>query len=225
PPAEYNLVAKGAAGQRGDVFSFCMCPGGQILPTNEVVDAVVTNGASRSKREGPLANCGLVLTLDPREMFDDLDPFKAVEYLERIEQTAFKLAGQNYRVPAQRACDFVQHKPSAGTLDTSYPLGGQWADIRQVIPSDVADAIAKAIEQLDVKLPGFGGPETLVTAPETRASSPLRMTRNRRTRQSASAQNLYPIGEGAGYAGGIVSAAIDGMKTAELIINRYKPIP
>ncbi|MHC4443991.1 MAG: NAD(P)/FAD-dependent oxidoreductase [Planctomycetota bacterium] len=224
PPAEYNLVAKDAAGKGQDVFTFCICPGGQILPTNEVAGSIVTNGASRSKRDGQMANCGLVLTLNPNEMFPHPDPFKAVEFLQQIEQSAYQLTGQNYQLPAQRANDFLQNQPSSGDLKTSYPLDGQWAEIRKIIPPYITDALAKALQQLDKKLPGFAGPDTLVTAPETRASSPIRISRNPQTRQSVNTRNLYPVGEGAGYAGGIISSAIDGIKSAELIIKQYKPI-
>ncbi|HSW44466.1 MAG TPA: FAD-dependent oxidoreductase [Phycisphaerae bacterium] len=225
PPADYQLVAKGAAGELGDVFSFCMCPGGAILPTNESPGAISTNGASRSRRDGPKANAGLVLTLDPRKTNPRAaeDPLAAFDFLEQIERSAFDLTAGTYRVPVQRANDFIAGCPSDGTLDVSYPIGGQWAELRQILPAEVADAVAKAIQQFDRRLPGFGGPDALVTAPETRASGPVRIPRDPWTRQSVSTPNLYPVGEGAGYAGGIISAAIDGLKTAEAIIDVYKP--
>jgi uncharacterized FAD-dependent dehydrogenase len=225
PPADYQLIAKGAAGERGDVFSFCMCPGGIILPTNESPGQISTNGASRSRRSGPAANAGLVLTLDPREVCPDAraDPMAAFTFIEQIERAAFELTDRSYRVPAQRANDFVHHRRSDGTLEISYPLGGQWSDLREVLPAVVTEPIAQAIGQLDRRLPGFGGPDATITAPETRASSPVRMTRDPHTRQSVSAAHLYPVGEGAGYAGGIISAAIDGIKTAEAVIATYKP--
>lgn len=223
PPADYQLVAKGAAGEGGDVFSFCMCPGGMILPTNELPGHMSTNGASRSRRNGPRANSGLVLTLDPRLVYPATadDPLAAFDFLLAVERAAFEAAGGDYRVPAQRAADLVQRRTSDGTLGTSYPLGGRWVDLRQVLPAPIIEPIARAIEQLDRRLPGFGGPDALVTAPETRASGPVRMTRDPATRQSVSTANLYPVGEGAGYAGGIVSAAIDGLKSAEAIVARY----
>ena len=225
PPADYQLVAKGAAGLRGDVFSFCMCPGGTILPTNESPDAISTNGASHSQRKGPKANAGLVLTIDPRELHGPAgaDPLAAFDFLERIERTAFDLTGRCYRVPVQRGNDLLSGRTSDGYLDVNYPLGGQWSDLRQILPQEVIEPVARAIEQLDRRLPGFGGPEALVTAPETRASGPVRLTRDPQTRQAVSTANLYPVGEGAGYAGGIVSAAIDGLKTAEQLIAHYAP--
>ncbi|MGQ9650405.1 MAG: NAD(P)/FAD-dependent oxidoreductase [Phycisphaerae bacterium] len=225
PPAEYRLVAKGAAGQRGDVFSFCMCPGGMILPTNESPGKISTNGASRSRRNSPLANSGLVVTLDPRETHSpaQTNPLATFDFLEQIERTAFEATSQSYKLPAQRACDFIQDRSSDGKLETSYPLGAQWSDLRRILPEWVAQSIARGIEQLDRRMPGFGGPETLVTAPETRASGPVRMVRNPQTRESLSTRNLYPVGEGAGYAGGIISAAVDGLKSAETIISRFRP--
>jgi uncharacterized protein len=225
PPADYRLVARGAAGARGDVFSFCMCPGGEILPTNESPGLISTNGASRSRRGGPLANSGLVLTLHPREVCPgaDEDPLLGLAFQEQLERDAFRLTGESYRVPAQRAVDFLQRRASDGTLETSYPFGGAWADIWQVIPGFVAEAIARGIAHLDRRMPGFGGPDALVTAPETRASGPVRMVRDPRTRESVSVEGLFPVGEGAGYAGGIISAAIDGLKTAELLIARHAP--
>jgi uncharacterized FAD-dependent dehydrogenase len=225
PPADYHLVAKGAAGEYGDVFSFCMCPGGVILPTNESHGQIATNGASRSTRGGPFANAGLVITLDPRVVCPGAagDPLAGLTFQEQLERAAFRLTGETYEVPAQRASDFLSGRASEGKLETSYPLGGQWADLRQILPAYLGDAIARAIGQLDRRLPGFGGTEAIVTAPETRASGPVRMARSPETRESTSLRNLYPLGEGAGYAGGIVSAAIDGLKTAELLIARYAP--
>lgn len=223
PPAAYELIAKGAAGPRGDMFSFCMCPGGQILPTNESAGEIATNGASRSKRGGDYGNAGLVVTLEPTDVCAEAaeDPLKAFDYLEQIERNAFKLTGESYRVPCQRASDFLAGNNSDGDLHTSYPLGGEWLNLRQVIPPMVADSIQRGLQMLDHRLPGFGGPEGLVTAPETRASGPVRIPRDPETRESISTANLYPVGEGAGYAGGIISAAIDGIKSAEAIISRY----
>lgn len=225
PPADYALVARGAGGEHGDVFSFCMCPGGVILPTHESPGEIATNGASRSKRGGPLANAGLVVTLDPRAVCPEAtqDPLAGLDYQEQLERAAFKLTGETYQVPAQRACDFLAGRPSDGEVRTSYPLGARWADLRQLLPDYLARAMAAGIAQLDRRLPGFGGPEGLITAPETRASGPVRMTRDAVTREAIATRNLYPVGEGAGYAGGIISAAIDGLKTAEAIIARYAP--
>jgi len=223
PPASYNLVAKNAAGDDGDVFSFCMCPGGQILPTNESAGQIVTNGASRSSHSGPFANAGLVVTLDPRKVCPGtkVNPLAAYDWLEEIERKAFAMTGESYRVPAQRASDFVEGRPSDGQLETSYPLGGQWSDICRILPRAIVEALRCGVAQLDQRRSGFGGPDAVIVAPETRASGPVRIVRDSKSRQSVSTSGLYPVGEGAGYAGGIVSAAIDGLKSAEAIISRY----
>ena len=221
PPADYQLVARGAAGRAGDVFSFCMCPGGTILPTNESPGLIATNGASKAARDGPLANSGLVVTVDPASFGDD--PFAGLALQESLERKAYAMTGGSYRVPAQRASDLLAGRASDGELTVSYPLGGQWTDLRQLLPADLQEAVGNALRHLDRRLPGFAGPQTMVTAPETRASSPVRIVRHPQTCESVSVRNLYPVGEGAGYAGGILSAAIDSLKTAERIVSRFAP--
>ncbi len=124
-------------------------------------------------------------------------------------------------MPRQRAADFLSERASDGKLETSYPLGGQWADVRAAVPRLVSVAVSRGLEILGRRLPGFAGHDAVIAAPETRGSAPVRVERNHDTRQSASHANLYPVGEGAGYAGGIVSSAIDGMKTAHVTIERF----
>ena len=219
PPASYQTVAKGAAGSGGDLFSFCMCPGGQILPTNESPGLVVTNGASRAAHSGPFANSGLVITVDP-EVFGN-DPLQGLAYQQKWESLAFEATGGAYAVPAQRASDFLQRRASDGPLETSYPLGGQWADLRRLLPDYFIESLERGLRMIDRRMPGFAGADGLITAPETRASAPVRILRSAETRESVSTAGLYPIGEGAGYAGGIISAAIDGLKTADHIIRQF----
>ncbi len=220
-PAEYHMVAKHAGGTGCDMFSFCMCPGGMILPTNESEGLIVTNGASRAQRLGPFANSGLVITVDPKDHGEG--PLAGFDFQKRWERLAFRATGGTYRVPAQRASDFLDGCRSHGTLKTSFPLGSAWADIRMLIPEEVAAALGKALPMLDRKYPGFAGKEGVITAPETRGSAPVRVVRDPTTREAALTANLYPVGEGAGYAGGIVSAAVDGIKTADAIIRTYAP--
>ncbi len=217
--AEYHVVAKGAAGAAGDVFSFCMCPGGMILPTNESAGLIATNGASGAARSGAFANSGLVMTVDPEEL--GLGPLEAMEFQRRWEQKAFEATGGSYQVPMQRAEDFLAGRASDGALTTSYPLGGRWSDIRSLIPPQVGEAVARALPKLSAKFAGFAGKDALIAAPETRASAPVRISRDPTTREAVGTANLYPVGEGAGYAGGIVSVAVDGLKTADAIIERY----
>lgn len=226
-PAEYHLVAKKAAGLHGDLFSFCMCPGGMILPTNESPGLIATNGASRARRSSPFGNSGLVISMQPSDVcpagIDNL-ALAAMEFLERFEKQAYLATGETYAVPAQRANDFLAQRSSNGELTTSYPLGGQWESIGALIPVAVSQALLHALPLLDQKYPGFAGEHGLITAPETRASSPIRIVRDAESRQATGVSNLYPVGEGAGYAGGIVSAAVDGLKSAEAIIRHYAPI-
>jgi len=221
PPADYQVVAKRAAGDRGDAFSFCMCPGGQIVPCNESAGRVAVNGASRAQRDGPCGNSALVVTLGARDVGED--PLNVLAALESWEQTAFDLAGADYHVPVQRAADFVAGRTSDGAMSISYPLGGRWCDLRRILPPMVTDALASALPMIDKRMPGFAGPDAILAAPETRAGCPLRFVRDEISRASVSAGNLYPIGEGAGYAGGIVSAAVDGIRTAETLAARWAP--
>ncbi|MGD2111313.1 MAG: FAD-dependent oxidoreductase, partial [Phycisphaerae bacterium] len=217
--AEYHAVAKGAAKERGDVFSFCMCPGGMILPANESANRIATNGASRSSRGSAFANSGLVLTIDPAEL--GMGPLESLAFQEHWERLAFEATGGGYRVPAQRPEDFLEGRQSDGQLETSYPLGGQWVQIASLVPESVTAALHRALPMLEYKFPGFAGPDGLITAPETRASGPVRLLRDPTTRAAVGIENLFPVGEGAGYAGGIVSAAVDGIKSADRIIRTY----
>jgi uncharacterized FAD-dependent dehydrogenase len=219
--AEYQVVAKRAAGPRGDAFSFCMCPGGHVVPCNESAGLVAVNGASRSRRSAPTGNSGLVMTVGPEEVGND--PLGVLRLLEQWERTAFELAGGDYRVPVQRAGDFVAGRTSEGEMTFSSPLGGRWCDLRGVLPAYVADAVANALQVLDQRMSGFAGLDALLAAPETRASCPVRIVRDPTTRASVSAHNLYPIGEGAGYAGGIISSAVDGLRTAQVLLGRHAP--
>ena len=223
-PAEYHMVAKGAAGEKRDMFSFCMCPGGVILPTNEAPGLIATNGASRSQRSNPFGNSGLVLTVDPQSLpvgRTGNRALDALDFLEACERQAFRSTGESYRVPTQRACDLVKNQASDGKLEVSYPLGGQWTELASILPADVVSGLRNALPVFDRKFPGFAGPEGIITAPETRASSPVRIIRDPETRRSTTVDGLYPVGEGAGYAGGIVSAAIDGLRTADAVIRCY----
>ena len=159
--------------------------------------------------------------MDPASFGDD--PFAGLALQESLERKAYAMTGGSYRVPTQRASDLLAGRGSDGELTVSYPLGGQWTDLRELLPADLLAAVGNALRHLDRRLPGFAGPQTMVTAPETRASSPVRIVRHPQTCESVSVRNLYPVGEGAGYAGGILSAAIDSLKTAERIVSRFAP--
>ncbi|MFI5378153.1 MAG: NAD(P)/FAD-dependent oxidoreductase [Tepidisphaerales bacterium] len=226
PPADYTLVAKNAGATCStlcgpDMFSFCMCPGGTILPSNESPREICTNGASSSQRDSSFANSGLVVTILPTAFADD--PIQGIAFQQKWEQLAYQLSG-SYAVPAQRAPDFLANRPSDGAMAVSYPLGAKSVDLRQMLPDPVLQALIRGLPMLDRLVEGFASPEGIITGPETRASSPVRITRDDVSRQSISVAGLYPAGEGAGYAGGIVSSATDGLKSAEVIVALYAPL-
>jgi len=229
PAADYFLVAKNAAGYCDpsasrcgpDVFSFCMCPGGQILPSNESPNEICTNGASTSRRNSPYANSGLVVTILPEEF--DNDALAGVAYQRRWERLGYELS-RSYAVPAQRADDFLAGRASVDPVQTSYPLGSKSVELRAMLPPIAWRALERALPMLERMIRGYAGPEGVIAAPETRASSPIRIPRDEQTRQSVSIEGLYPVGEGAGYAGGIVSSAADGLKSAEVIIRHFAPL-
>jgi hypothetical protein len=222
--ADYMLVAKNAAGvcvECGpDMFSFCMCPGGTILPSNESAGEICTNGASTSRRDTPYANSGLVVTVMPTEFGND--PLKGIEYQRKWERLAYELSG-SYAVPAQRATDYLAKRVTDGDPGTSYPLGTKSVDLRAMLPGIVVNALERGLPMLERMVPGYASKEGVITAPETRASSPVRVPREDATRESVTVGGLYPVGEGAGYAGGIVSSATDGLKSAEVVISRFAP--
>ena len=216
PPADYKLV-KHLADET--VYTFCMCPGGYVVAAASEEGGVVTNGMSYADRDGGNANAALLVTLNPKD-FPSEDPLAGMYWQQEIEQKAFTAGGSNYHAPAQRVGDFLQGKPStdAGAVTPTYKPGVTWCDLRDVLPSKITNALKEALPQLDNNLKGFAYPDSVLTAPETRSSSPVRIVRDE-TRQSVGLRGLYPAGEGAGYAGGIMSAAIDGMVSAESLIE------
>ncbi len=220
-PADYHLVARGAAGA-GDVFSFCMCPGGRVLPANHEAETICTNGGSTAARDSGFASSALVMTFRP-ERFGG-DPLEGLAMQRRIEQACFRAAGGDYTVAAQRAEDFLASRAGAGPIDSSSLTGARGVDFAALLPEALAKALHTALEMLDQRIAGFAGPDAVLLGPETRASGPVRIDRGRDSRTSVSVENLYPIGEGAGYAGGIVSAAADGLRSAEAVIARYAPV-
>jgi uncharacterized protein len=192
-----------------------------ILPSNESPHEICTNGASGSRRDSPYANSGLVVSIQPSAFGND--PLQGLEYRRHIERTAYELSG-SYAVPAQRAGDFLAGRVSSGPIKLSYPLGSTPLDLRQLLPSAVSEALRRGLPMLGRMIPGFAGQNGVMTAPETRASSPVRIMRDDQTRQSTTVAGIYPVGEGAGYAGGIVSSAVDGLKSAEAIVGRFAPL-
>ena len=193
-----------------------MCPGGYAVAAASEEGGVVTNGMSYSDRGGENANAALLVTVNPADV-----PYEGVlggmQWQREIEQRAYDLSG-SYRAPAQRVGDFLTATPtvSTGSVGPTYRPGVTWCDLREVLPKKLTDAISEALPQLDRRLAGFAADDAVMTAPETRSSSPVRILRGD-DRQSA-IRGLYPAGEGAGYAGGIMSAAVDGILSAEALI-------
>ena len=216
PPADYKLVKHL---DNETVYTFCMCPGGYVVAAASEEGRIVTNGMSYADRSGENANAALLVTLNPRDFPYD-GPLGGVLWQQKIEETAFLAAGSNYKAPAQTVGDFLASRPStgAGSVQPTYRPGVTWCDLHTVLPEKITNALEKAIPMLDGNLKGFADPDAVLTAPETRSSSPVRILRDD-SKQSVALQGLYPAGEGAGYAGGIMSAAIDGMICAEALLE------
>ena len=211
PAADYRLVAKIPG---GDVFSFCMCPGGEILPATERPGVICVNGASPLGRRGRFANSGFVITLEPGE-FGGPGPLAGIDLQEKIEGRAAALAAAPFGAPALRLGDFVGGRISSQIPESSYPLSLTPAPFEEFLPARVLDALRRGLGDLCTRLPILRHPEAIIVGPESRSSCPVRFLRDPETLESPSAAGLYPMGEGAGHAGGIVSAAIDGMRCAE----------
>ncbi len=216
PPADYKLVKHL---EDETVYTFCMCPGGYVVAAASEEGRVVTNGMSYADRDGVNANAALLVTVNPKDFPDD-HPLGGVYYQQRIEEAAFRVGGGKYFAPAQRVGDFLEGRPSTGpgSVAPTYRPGVTWCDLHDVLPDKLTSAIAKALPMLDENLKGFADPDSVLTAPETRSSSPVRIVRDE-SKQSTGLKGFYPAGEGAGYAGGIMSAAIDGMTCAEALID------
>ena len=216
--ADYHLVARGAAGQR-DVYTFCMCPGGRVLPTNHQPQAICSNGGSTRARDSGWASSGVVTAVAPEQFGDD--PLAGLAMQEQIERACFRAGGGDYSLCAQHVTDFLAERPSTGAMETSSLTGARGCDFNALLPRFLCRSLHNALPVLAGRIPGFAGAQAVLLGPETRASGPVRIDRDRQTRAGVTADNLYPIGEGAGYAGGIVSAAVDGLRSAETVIARY----
>ena len=214
PPADYKLVQHL---EDSTVYTFCMCPGGHVVAAASEEGRIVTNGMSYADRDGENANAALLVTVNPVE-FPYEGTLGGMKWQREIEEKAYKVSG-SYRAPAQLAGDFLSGRAStgAGSVEPTYRPGVTWCDLHDVLPEKITASLTEALPKLDEKLKGFASYDAVMTAPETRSSSPVRILRDE-SRQSA-LRGLYPTGEGAGYAGGIMSAAIDGMMTAEAILG------
>lgn len=216
PAADYSLNVHLPDGT--SAYTFCMCPGGYVVAAASEEGGVVTNGMSYSGRSGENANAALLVTLHPED-FPDTSVLGGMYWQREIERRAYAFGGGNYRAPAQTVGDFLKGVPStgAGKVQPSYLPGVIWGDIHRILPERITGVLENALPALGKKLHGFDAPDAVMTAPETRSSSPVRIVRDDSLQSSL--KGLYPCGEGAGYAGGIVSAAVDGLRCAEAILK------
>ena len=221
PVAEYSLTSRDRSGARPDVFSFCMCPGGEILPSTERAGYLCVNGASPAARNGRFANSGVVVTVDPALYSHDVKGGLALQ--RQIEARAWELAGGGFAAPGQRVADFIAGRVSESLLPTSYPLDVRSAPLDDVLPPGAAPALRDALARFERSMPGYAGEQAMLLGPESRSSAPLRLVRDAETLESPSHPGLLPVGEGAGHAGGIMSAAVDGLRAAESLAKRYAP--
>lgn len=213
PPAPYSLVKQV---QGRGVYSFCMCPGGIIAPCATAPGEVVTNGWSPSKRDQATSNSGIVVGLELKdfENFKKFGPLAGMEFQKSIEQRAWRMAGETQKVPAQRLADFVQGKQSMDIPKTSYQPGTSSIELGQVFPKFIHQTLVGGFKAFNKSMRGFLTNEAVVHATESRTSSPVRIPRDPKSLEHPEIKGLYPCGEGAGFAGGIISAAIDGEKCA-----------
>lgn len=218
PAADYKLVSH--ASERS-VFTFCMCPGGYVMPAASEEGGVVTNGMSNYARDGKNANSALIAQVTKADFFDD-SPLAGMRFQRKIEQAAYLAGGKSYAAPVQRLGDFLRDKTSDrfGEVLPTYAAGTVFADLREVLPAPIIDALKKGALDMDRRLKGFAGPDALLTAAETRTSSPVRIMRGENM-QSVGVEGLFSCGEGAGYAGGITSSAADGLRVGEAVFGSF----
>ncbi|OYU97331.1 MAG: FAD-binding protein [Bacteroidetes bacterium B1(2017)] len=217
PAASYSLVQQVAG--RG-VFSFCMCPGGIIAPAMTAPGEIVVNGWSPSKRNNPFANSGMVVSVQPEDYkaFEQHGPLAGLYFQKQVEQDCFNKGNKSLQAPAQRMADFVARKTSSTLPKNSYLPGTVSRDLHSILPRFVAGGLQEAFKQFGAKMRGYLSNEAILLATESRTSSPVRIPRNKETFEHPQIKGLYPCAEGAGYAGGIVSAAMDGENCAAAIL-------
>jgi uncharacterized FAD-dependent dehydrogenase len=225
PAAPYSLVSQVEhRGQQRGVFSFCMCPGGFIVPAATAPGEVVVNGMSPSRRDSKFANSGIVVAvgLDDLKGYEQFGPLRGLHFQMDIEQKACLLAGGDQTAPAQRLVDFVDRKHSSSLLDCSYQPGLKSCDVGDLFPAFITEGLRMGFRSFGQKMKGYLTNDAQVVGVESRTSSPVRIPRDPETLEHPDVEHLYPCGEGAGYAGGIVSAAMDGERCADAIIGKWR---
>jgi uncharacterized FAD-dependent dehydrogenase len=218
--AEYHLTYQHPDSGRG-VYSFCMCPGGTVIGAASADSGVVTNGMSYQARNSGVANAALVVTVNQNDFGTD-SPLAGMWWQQQLEQRAFIAGGGRFFAPAQRLADFISKRPTLSFkgLEPSYRPGVTAVNLWEVLPSGIGTAIQDGIKYFSRKIKYFDWPEAVLTGVETRTSAPVKILRNE-DRETEQVQGIYPVGEGAGYAGGIISSALDGLKTAELLVDKF----
>jgi uncharacterized FAD-dependent dehydrogenase len=217
--ADYSLSVRTG---NCDLFTFCMCAGGYVMPSVSEPGYFCTNGQSESRHDSPFANSGLVVTVDPAATGSS-HPLAGVHFQQRYERLAYLVAGRSYAAPIQWVGDFLLARSSRGKLPSSYCRGTVPADLNGLLPAKVTAALAHGLPIMDRRFHGHFLKHATLTGPEARGSSPVRILRDPLGRQSPGIEGLYPCGEGAGFAGGIISAAVDGLRTARAIVAAYAP--
>lgn len=223
PPAEYFVTAAVSRLNRS-VYTFCMCPGGQVIGCSAFPGFVITNGMSHSERSGEFANSAVVANVRVEDFAKESGPLSGLAFRSFWESKAFEAGGGNYFAPAQKLSEFVENKSSGVVGRTSFLPGVKAAKLADVLPEFVADALRVGIKQFDKKMPGFISHDAHLIGVETRTSSPLRICRESDA-QSQNVRGLYPCGEGAGYAGGMISSALDGVKAAKNVMLAINDCP
>ncbi len=216
PSAEYKL----ACHLDNDLacYTFCMCPGGYVMPSTSEINSIVTNGMSYFSRDGENANSALLISIDPNKLNSN-SPLAGMYFQEELEKKAFILGGSNYNAPVQRVEDFLNNTISTkiGLVNPTYSPGVTLSNLNEILPDFISDGLKNGLIKFDKKIKNFAHPDALLTGLETRSSSPIRILRN--TSLQSNIEGIYPCGEGAGYAGGIMSAAVDGIKCAYALVE------
>ncbi len=214
-PADYMLAYNPPRGDRS-AYTFCMCPGGEVVAAGTEVDGLTVNGMSYSNREQPFGNAAVVVTVRPED-FGASGPLAGLEFQRRLEVKAYEAGGGGHVAPAQRIPDFLAARPSTTRIETSYRRGVRPTDLTGLLPPSLVPFLRRGIRHFGRLVRGYDGPEGVLIGLETRTSSPVRVLRDAESYQSVSVAGLYPVGEGAGYAGGIMSSASDGLRAVERI--------
>ena len=217
PPAEYKLAYHSPSGR--SCYTFCMCPGGSVMASSSDEKTIVTNGMSNYLRDGINANSAVLVNVTPDD-FSNNTPLAGIDFQKNLEEKAFTLGGSNYFAPIQRFEDFELNRPSSfiGSIKPSYLPGVTFSNLNEILPEFVSQTLLEGIKYFDTKLDGFANPDAILTGVETRSSSPVKILRN--DKLVSNIDGIYPCGEGAGYAGGIMSAAVDGIRVCYAILEK-----